>query len=144
MVGAVMVWVGLIGCGSAQTEPPAASPPAVAPPDVAPAAAAAAAKSMTGTLRFSEAPATMSMEAYNHVTFTLALEGGAVENLTTSGAVSHDALKALDGKKVQLEATWEEPQAPNPMEAHPIDPMTGEAVKRPGRWSVTKIAELPG
>jgi hypothetical protein len=132
-----VVLLGTTGCGGAHTEPEA--PPAAAP---APApASAAASKPMTGTLRYEEAPKVMSTEAYHHVDFTLAVDEGAPVNLTTSAMVSHDALKALDGRKVELEAVWEEAAAPNPMEAHPIDPSTGEAEKRPGRWSVTSIRE---
>ena len=138
--------LGLVACGG--SEPPAvdavALPPApVVAPAVAPPAAAAA-KTMIGTLRYSEPPATMSVEAYNHVSFTLAVDGGASEALAATDTVTMDALKALDGKKVEIEATWEEPQAPNENEAHPIDPMTGEGQKRPGRWLVTKAHEVLG
>lgn len=141
------LWFGLAACGGARTEPPAESVAIKSEPVAAPAVTASSqgvSKTLVGTLRFTEAPMTMSLEAYNHVPFRLEVDGGASEALSSTAAVSDEALKALDGKRVEVEVTWEEPQAPSDNEAHPIDPMTGEGEKRPGRWLVSKVHEVGG
>lgn len=145
MIQGLVVVLALVACGGARTEPPTEGVAIKAEPMVAPPAAPSeqgVSKVMVGTLRYSEAPATMSVEAYNHVSLKLEVDGGATEALSSSDAVSFESLQALDGKRVEIEATWQEPQAPDANEAHPIDPMTGEGEKRPGRWLVTKVTSL--
>jgi hypothetical protein len=137
---AAVLFLATVACGGAPKEPPTALAPATPPP--APASAeAATSKTMTGKLRFEEAPQVMSAEAYHHVEFTLVVDDGMPVNLTTSSTVTRDDLKAMDGKKVEIVAVWQESSAPSDMEAHPIDPATGEAEKRAGKWSVTSIHE---
>lgn len=117
---------------------PSATPVATTAPTTA---APAPAQTFTGKLAYTPLPATMSVEAYMGVEFTVAAESGDVV-LDESPTVSRDALIALDGKNVTVTCVLEPIKPPvDDGGAHPIDG-NGDALPRPQKCAVTSIAGL--
>lgn len=110
-----------------------AAPSADAPPE-------GEARTLTGALRHTPVPEAMSEAAYHGVAFVLDTPEGP-ENLAP-GAVTSDALLAMAGQTVRIDATWQAPRPPRPDENYPTD-FDGKAIPRAGRWVVQALAPTP-
>lgn len=94
---------------------------------------------LQGVLRYTELPPRKSVAAFLGQDLTL-VEGDESWNLGGTAQVSEEQLQALDGKRIEVTATYVPPQEPDPREQAPMD--GDELMKRPERWSVTAVKVL--
>ncbi|GEM_PF-6908067 len=94
----------------------------------------------TGTLRYRKVEPAMTPEAYQGIEFTLEREGQDSLALSPSDAVSHDALVALDGKRVDVGGVMTKGRDPLPGEAYPMGP-DGKPLPRVDRLEVRSVRE---
>lgn len=122
---------------------PAANSPAANPPATAaacPVQDGAAAEQHQGTLHYSEPPRTMSVEAYQHVEFSLQTPERTL-NLAPSQRVSWEDLKAAQDRQVKLCCVWRAGATPSANEAAPLGP-DGQPLARPAKCEVTVLTPI--
>lgn len=94
----------------------------------------------TGTLRYVKVPAVKSPEAYQGIEFTLERDGEKPLPLTPSDSVTHEALVALDGRRIEVTGMMQAGRDPLPGEQYPIGP-DGKPVPREDRLEVRFVRE---
>ncbi len=95
-----------------------------------------------GTLRYRELEPAMTPEGYQGVEFTLERDGQEPLALSPSDSAAHDALVALNGKRVEVRGTMHPGRDPLPGEAYPMGP-DGKPLPRQPRLMVRSIQESP-
>ncbi len=137
----------ILGACAAPASTPAPAPaPAsdsdskVAPaPDPAAAPEAGESRVLQGVLRYTEPPQSKSVEAFLNQSLVL-VEGEASWNLAASAAVPEEQLRELDGKRIEVTATYVPPRDPDPRESAPMD--GDKPMQRPAKWEVSAVKVL--
>lgn len=131
-----------VASSAAPTQTAANSQAANSPATAAacPAQDGASAEQHQGTLRYSEPPRTMSVEAYQHVEFSLQTPERTL-NLAPSQQVSWEELKAAQGRQVNLCCVWRAGATPSANEAAPMGP-DGQPLARPAKCEVTVLTPI--
>lgn len=80
----------------------------------------------------------MSVDAYLGDEIFLVNDSGMKVPLLASDRVGKDKLQALNGKKVDVEATWSDGELPSPEEAHPVNP-DGSPMRRREGYRVLSV-----
>lgn len=127
---------------SAANSPATNSPVTNSPVTAAPCAAqdGESAEQHQGMVHYSEAPRTMSVEAYQHVEFSLQTPERTL-NLAPSQRVSWEDLKAARDRQVKLCCVWRAGATPSANEAAPMGP-DGQPLARPSKCEVTVLTPI--
>ncbi len=149
-LGSLLVGGPVVACAPAPTPSPASKPEPVATADapatptgrpdaVTPAGPPQPGESrvLTGTLRYTEIPATKSVASFRSEDLTLVGDGGESWNLGGTQAVPDDKLIPLAGKRIEVTATYVPEAAPDPNASAPMD--GDQPMPYPARWDVTAV-----
>lgn len=149
-LGSLLVGGPVLACAPGSTPSPASKPEPVAkaetpaaptgrPDTVAPAGPPQPGESrvLTGTLRYTEIPATKSVASFRSEDLTLVGDGGETWNLGGTAAVPDDKLIPLAGKRLEVTATYVPEAAPDPDVSAPME--GDQPMRYPARWDVTAV-----
>ncbi len=152
-LGSLLAGGPVLACAPGSTPSPASKPEPVAkadapatptgrPDTVTPAGPPQPGESrvLTGTLRYTEIPATKSVASFRSEYLTLVGDGGETWNLGGTEAVPDDKLIPLAGKRLEVTATYVPEAAPDPNAQAPMD--GDQTMRYPARWDVTAVRAL--
>ena len=79
-------------------------------------------------------------EAYKYESLILTLDSGEKRVLRPTDAFAEEAIRAFDGKRIQVSAVWDEGVLPDPRSQHLIQ-LDGTPVRRGSGWRVWALSE---